>query len=117
MKLEARDKRDRDDLQYLLRLEQFRRFYLRVIQTTGFFDTATNGSQHDAAVALARRNLGLELLAMVDSGQPVQHPDGLPVLTLIQLLREEANPPPQENKRDRRTDQYNRNRDLDESDD
>jgi hypothetical protein len=92
---------------------QFRRFVLRVIQMTGFFDTATDGSQHDAAIALARRNLGLEILAMVESGQPAQHPDGIPVLTLIQLLREEANPPPQEKKRDRRNDQYDRNRDLD----
>ena len=90
---EDREKREKGDIQHLLAQPQFHRFFLRAIQLAGFFETATDGSHDGAVERLARRNLGLELLAMVESGQPAQHPDGIPVLTLLQILREEATQP------------------------
>jgi hypothetical protein len=114
---DERDKRDRSDIQFLVQRAEFARFLFRVIQTARIFETATDGSNDEAAAALARRNLGLEILAMVEAGQPVPHPDGLPILTVLQALREEANPPPQEKPSGRRNqDRYDRNSDLSDGD-
>jgi hypothetical protein len=90
---EDREKHNKSDLEHLLGQPQFQRFLLRAIQLTGFFETATDGSHDGAVERLARRNLGLDILAMVETGQPAQHPDGIPVLTLLQILREEATQP------------------------
>lgn len=111
---DERDKRDRSDIQFLLHRPEFSRFLWRVIQSARIFDRTTDGSE-SRLLDEGRRNLGLEILEMVEAGQPVPHPEGLPVLTIIQTLREEANPPPQEKKRGRRND-YDRNRDLDDGD-
>lgn len=113
---DERDKRDRSDIQFLVQRPEFSRFLWRVIQSARIFSTATDGSNDEAVAKIARQNLGLEILEMVEAGQPVPHPDGLPVLTLIQTLREEANPPSQEKKHGRRNDQYDRNGDLDGDD-
>lgn len=105
---DERSRREKEDLSRLVALPEFSRFLLRVIQTARIFDRAADGSHDEAVSALARRNLGLEILEMVEAGQPVPHPDGLPILTILQALREEANQPPGERKRDR----YDRNAEL-----
>lgn len=107
---EERDKRDRTDLQFLLQQQQFARFCWRVIQLARIFDRAADGSHDEAVSGLARRNLGLEILEMVERGQPVSHENGQPILTLLQTLREEANQPQGET--NGRRNQYDRNRDL-----
>lgn len=112
------DARDREDMIFLLKRPEFVRFLWRVIQSAGILRATTDGSiDRHLAYDEGRRNLGLDILAMVETGQPVPHPEGLPVLTLLQTLREEANSQPQENKRDRRNDQYDRNRELADTDD
>jgi hypothetical protein len=111
-----REKRDRSDIQFLVQRGEFARFLFRVIQTARIFETATDGS-HDAAVAaLARRNLGLEILEMVEAGQPVPHPGGLPILTTMQALREEANPPTQERPNARKDRSFDRTAELADDD-
>lgn len=115
MSPEDREKRDRSDIQELLRRPEFTRFLWRVIQSARIFSPTTDGSQgRDLSYDAGRRNLGLDILAMVEAGQPVSHPDGQPILTLIQTLREEANQQPQEKKSDRN--QYDRSQELDEPD-
>jgi hypothetical protein len=44
---------------------------------------------------------------MVEAGQPVPHADGLPILTLIQTLREEATQPLEKPNVRRTNDRYN----------
>jgi hypothetical protein len=62
-----------------------------VIQQARIFDRTADGSDGDTS--RGRRNLGLEILEMVEEGQPVPHPEGQPILTILQTLREEANQP------------------------
>jgi hypothetical protein len=117
--IEARERRQKADVTYLLRQPQFQRFLWRVIQSSGLFARTADGSQDGAVAALARRNLGLVILEMVEEGQPAAHPEGVPILTLIQTLREEANPPPSERDDDeeRNNDaRYDRNAELDDGD-
>lgn len=115
MKPDNRDKRDRDDIVFLTGRAEFRRFMWRVIQTARIFTRTTDGSEgRILAFDEGRRSLGLEILEMVEAGQHVPHPDGLPILTLIQIMHEEANQPAKEDTSGRR--QYDRNSDLDDGD-
>ena len=109
------EQREKADAQFILAHPETRRFLWRVIQSSGILSRTTDGSvDRHLAYDEGRRNLGLDILAMVEVGQPHTHPDGQPILTLIQVLREEANSQPQEKtKRDR----YDRNAELDRSDD
>jgi hypothetical protein len=101
MTREEREKTQRDDLMLLLQRPEFIRFLWRVIQLARIFDRTTDGSEgRILAFDEGRRNLGLEILEMVEAGQPVSHPEGQPILTLLQALREEAIQQPQEKKND-----------------
>lgn len=93
------------------------RIVLRTIQIMGIFSATTDGSEgRDAAVtAQARRNLGLEILALFERGQPVTHPSGQPLLTIYRAIREEATKP-QEKPSDRRN-RNDRYSDLDDDGD
>jgi hypothetical protein len=107
------DKQDKADAMFMLAHAETRRFLWRVIQSAGILSPATDGSKdRHLAYAEGRRNLGLDILAMVETGQPISHPEGQPILTLIQVLREEANSQPQEKPSGRRNDRYDR--DLDD---
>lgn len=88
MSPEEREKREKADLHKLLQQPEFSRFLFRVIQSARIFDRTADGSQGDTS--LGRRNLGLEILEMVEQGQPAQHSSGQPLLTLLQTIREEA---------------------------
>ena len=100
------------DMTALVGQAPFKRFLWRVIQSSGIFSAATDGSEgRDLAVAAqARKNLGLEILSMAELGQPATHPNGQPILTILQALQEEATQPQEKPKHDR----YDRNRDLDD---
>jgi hypothetical protein len=94
------------DIEHLLRQPQFVRFlWFAVIQSSGIFQIATDGSNAGTSQQ-GRRNLGLEILEMVEAGQTIPHPDGLPGMTLFQVLREEANKQPQEKQNAKRSDRY-----------
>lgn len=83
------DKQIREDAQFLIERPEFRRFLFSAIQISGFF-SAANGSDPVTSFAEGRRSLVLDILAMVETGQPAEHPDRIPILTLMQVLREEA---------------------------
>ena len=91
----------------LMERPQFRRFCLRLIQMSGIFLATANGSETRTFYENGRRSLGLEVLRLLEAAQPVQGNSGNPTLTMIQLLREEAQSPPIERtKSGRRADPY-----------
>lgn len=94
------DKQHKADIEQLMALPAFRRFLWRSIQMAGIFDPATNGPNDSYLVCEGRRRLGFDLLRDVESGMPVSHPQAL--ITLIQVLREEAQAAPQEKPSGRR---------------
>lgn len=98
---------EKADLADLIERPGFRRFLFRAIQTAGIFDATANGSDGRNLYLEGRRSLGLELLREVDAAQPVPSPSGIPILTLIQVLREEAQSTPQERPSGRRNGIYN----------
>jgi hypothetical protein len=102
------EEREIEDIRKLLPLPEFKRFLFRVIQSARIFDRTADGSDGDTAYG--RRNLGLEILEMVEKGQPVPHPDGQPLLTILQIIREEANQPGEGKPNVRR--KYDRNAEL-----
>lgn len=105
-------KQNKSDMEFLLQRPEFARFLFRVIQTSGIFSVTTDGAEAVTFRAEGRRQLGLEILDMAEEGQPVAHPGKLPILTVLQALREEAQQPAEKDS-DRR---YDRNRDLDGDD-
>jgi len=102
-----------EDMQFLNAQPQFRRFLWRVIQMAGILAPATNGADgRDLSFAEGRRNLGFEILADAEMGQPIQHHESL--MTLLQVLREEAQQSEKPN--GRRKPRYDRNDDLADGD-
>jgi hypothetical protein len=84
----------KSDMEALMQLPAFRRFLFRSIQTAGILAQAavsTNGSDgRDLAFAEGRRSLGFDLLRDAEAAlaAPLQHP--LSLLTLLSVIREEA---------------------------
>lgn len=113
-----REKQDREDIQFLVQRPEFKRFLFRVIQSSRIFQPAsTDGPQGDR-LNEGRRSLGLEILEMVERGQPVAHlhPVG-PLLTVAQALHEEINFTPERANDEKRSSQYDRYRDAADGDD
>ncbi|WP_066807146.1 hypothetical protein [Sphingomonas asaccharolytica] len=98
------------DMKQLMELPSFRRFLFRSIQTAGLLShTAygTNGSDgRDLAFNEGRRSLGFELLREAEAAlsEPLRHP--LNIMTLVSVLREEAQTSDQERASGRRYDRY-----------
>ncbi len=114
-----RETQFRRDLEQLSTRPEFKRFLYRVIQLSGLLDRVTDGSEGRDRYNAGRRDLGLDILDMAEKGQPIldAHPDG-PLLTLIQVLREETTLQPSETKDAKVTPaRYNRNDDLLDEDD
>lgn len=87
------------DMAALLALPEFRRFLWRSIQSSGIFAQSTNGADgRDLSFAEGRRSHMFAILSDVETGQPetLRHPNS--IMTLIAVLREEANPAPKEKK-------------------
>jgi hypothetical protein len=113
--LTDRERREREDLIFLLGRGEFLRFLFRVIQTARIFSRTTDGAnERDLSFDEGRRHLGLEILEMVEAGQTIPHPEGQPILTLIQTLLEEANSPGERKTHEGR--RYDRTDELDEPD-
>jgi len=109
------DAQIRTDMEFLLARPEFRRFLWRAIQMAGIFDETGSGkSERDLAYAGGRRDLGLQLLSDAEAGQPAEHPEKIPILTMIQILREEAQQAPDKRKDRNR---YDRNQELAPDDD
>jgi hypothetical protein len=93
------------DMAELLALPSFRRFLWRSIQSAEIFShSSPRASERDLAYAEGRRGLMFAMLSDVEAGQPaaLQHP--LNIMTLLAVLREEANPAPKE--KAKRNDRY-----------
>jgi len=99
-------------MERLLPQPEFKTFLFAVIQRAGIFNITTDGSDGRNLVAEGRRNLGLEILDMAELGQPVSHPDKLPILSLIQTLVAESQK--QSEKPNGKRERYDRNADLDD---
>jgi hypothetical protein len=98
---------DKADLADLIERPGFRRFLFRVIQNAGIFESHGQRVRSAHLFNDGRRSLGLDILREVDAAQPVPGPSGIPTLTLIQVLREEAqSQPPERTNRGRRSDPY-----------
>jgi hypothetical protein len=91
----------------LMKIPAFRRFLFRAIQMAGICEATANGADGRNLYLEGRRSLGLEILRDVESAMPVQHPGGIPILTMLQIFREETQSQ-QENPNGRRA----RNRDT-----
>lgn len=98
---------ERVDFVHLMTITSFRNLMLRVIQMAGIFQATANGTDKRTSFDDGRRSLGLDILRLLEAAQPVQGSSGNPTLTLIQLLREEAQSPlPERTQRGRRSDPY-----------
>lgn len=107
------DKQARSDMAFLLNRPEFRRFMLPVIQEARIFQSTTDGSDgRNLAFDEGRRSLGLDILAICERGQPAQHPESLPIFTIMQVFREETQSQPTE----KPNEPYDRTADLDEDD-
>lgn len=83
----------------LMSLPSFRRFLWRSIQTSGILSQGTSGADgRDLSFAEGRRSQMFAILSDVEAGQPaaLRHPHN--IMTLMAVLREEANPAPKEKK-------------------
>lgn len=107
------------DMQDLLERPQFLRFLFAVIQRAGLFTSPQTDGSVGRDHYVGRRSLGLEILELAELGQPIPevHSAG-PLLTLIQVLREETLKPPTEKQNAQgRSSQYNRSDELRDPDD
>lgn len=93
------------EMAQLMALPGFRKFLFSLIQRAGVLDYApfsTNGSDgRDLAYYEGRRSLGLDILRDADAAQPapMRHPNS--IMTLMTVLREEAQTTEQEKPRGR----------------
>lgn len=91
------------DMEGLLKVPGFLLFLSRVIQSSGIHTAETNGADGRHLVSEGRRDLGLIILRDAARGQPVDDPGSAFAMTLIQVLREEAQSTAKEPTRGRRT--------------
>ena len=91
--------RQETDMAELMKLSAFRRFLWRSIQSAGILSQATGGADgRDLSFAEGCRSQMFAMLNDVEQGQPLdaRHPHN--IMTLIAVLREEAQPAPKEKK-------------------
>ena len=87
------------DMARLMAMPEFHRFLWRSIQSAGILSQATTGADgRDLSFAEGRRSHMFAILSDVETGLPPEqrHPNS--IMTLIAVLREEANPAPKEKK-------------------
>jgi hypothetical protein len=109
------------DMTFLMEQPQFRRFLFRSIQTSGLLSHiayGTNGSDgRDLAFNEGRRSLGFELLSEAEAALPAAARHPLNIVSLMSVLREEAQTTGQEKTSGGRNDRYgNGDRDRDGDD-
>jgi hypothetical protein len=81
---------EKGDKLELMQNPAFRRFLFSLIQSTGVFDASAKSDDGAHLYREGRRSVTLEILRDMEAAQPVQSPTGIPILTSIQTLREEA---------------------------
>ena len=93
------------DLQSLLANPLFKEFLFEAIQLAGIWGAANGHDPRDLAFFEGRRSLGLDLLQMVDAGQPkpLRTPDALATLHAVILT---ALNTPSQSEETKRADRY-----------
>ena len=102
---------DRSDKLTLLENPAFRRFLFAMIEAGGVFEATATIADGRNLFHEGRRSLAVEMLRDLDAVQPLPNPGGIPIQTLIQTLREQAQSARKETGFDRRHDDYADRRD------
>ena len=97
---------DRSDKLTLLENPAFQRFLFAMIEAGGVFDATATAADGRNLFREGRRSVALEMLRDLDTVQPLPNPGGIPIQTLIQTLREQAQSAHKETGFDRRHDDY-----------
>ena len=97
---------DRSDKLTLLENPAFHRFLFAMIEAGGVFDATATAADGRNLFREGRRSVALEMLRDLDTVQPLPNPGGIPIQTLIQTLREQAQSAHKETGFDRRHDDY-----------
>ena len=96
---------ERADIKRLLRDKAFQAFLYRMIRSAGLFSIASiDGRSLDFVEG--RRSLALDLLNEIEAAQDTKSPDGLPLLTSIQIFLSVAQSDAKEKSLGRRSDLY-----------
>lgn len=90
---------DKADKLTLMERAAFRRFLFDLIQAGGLFTTTATEADGRALYLEGRRSIVLDVLRDMDEAAPAQSSTGIPVLTLIQTLREEVQSAPSTEKK------------------
>ncbi|MGH6613811.1 hypothetical protein [Sphingomonas sp.] len=90
----------------LLENPAFRRFLFELIERAGLFDASASAADGRTLYLEGRRSLALEILRELEDAQPEQSASAIPVLTLIQTLREQVQSRPKEKRFGRRNSIY-----------
>lgn len=96
---------ERADLKRLLGNKAFLAFLYRMVRTAGLFSVAAIEGRSLEFVE-GRRSLALDLLNEIDGVQDAKSPDGLPLLTSIQIFLSVAQSDAKEKNLGRRNDLY-----------
>lgn len=87
------------DMAELMKQPAFRRFLWRSIQTSGILSQGTSGADgRDLSFAEGRRSQMFAMLNDAEQGMPPDARHPLNIMTLIAVLREEAQAAPKEKK-------------------
>ncbi|QNQ08320.1 Bbp19 family protein [Sphingomonas alpina] len=97
---------DPADKHILLESAAFRRFLFDLIQRAGLFDASASSADGRTLYLEGRRSLVLEILRDLEEAQPDRSAFAIPVLTLIQTLREQVQSQPMEKRFGRRNSTY-----------
>lgn len=110
------DQRIKEALEHLKPQPQFKYFCLRVIQMAGIFSRTTDGSDgRNLSYDEGRRNLGLDILEMLEAHEPQAPLLDIPAATLTQIFLGESQQPTE--KPSGRRNQYDRHSELAGADD
>jgi hypothetical protein len=96
---------EKSELKALMGNKGFQAFLYRMIRSAGLFSVAAHDSRPLEFVE-GRRSLALDILNELELLQDVRSPDGLPVLTSIQILLSVAQSATKEKDLGRRNDLY-----------
>jgi hypothetical protein len=80
------------DMVALLGQPAFRRFLFRFGVACGMWAETNGSDERHLRIAEGRRSLGFEVFRWADDAVSLTHPSGIPVSTLVAVLREEIQP-------------------------
>jgi hypothetical protein len=88
----SKDSQEQQDMVFLMGRPEFRRHLLTIIRASAIHASAYGSDGRNLPYSEGRRSLGLDILRDAARAMPVDDPDSAFSLTLLQILREEAQP-------------------------